>query len=96
MIDLIGVVAVLQKLILFEEKQDGDAASGGHLAPVDLRDSDLVERQHHVRLARFFGDVHQFTIFQRPHLNGYLSQWSYQRLITNKQIIQRREVRAEK
>jgi hypothetical protein len=52
-----GVVAVLQKLILFEEKHDGDAASGGHLVPVVFTDSDLVERQHGVRLARLIGDV---------------------------------------
>jgi hypothetical protein len=36
--------SVLQKLILFEEKHDGDAASGGHLVPVSLRNSDLIER----------------------------------------------------
>ena len=57
-LEVVGVIAVLQKLILFEEKHDGDAASGGHLVPVSLRDSELVERQHGGRLAMSFGDVH--------------------------------------
>jgi hypothetical protein len=58
-------------LILFEEKQDGDAAGGGHLVPVFFIDSDLVKGQHGVRLARSIGDVHRPTIFRRLHLNGY-------------------------
>ena len=69
----VGVVAVLQKLILFEEKHDGDAASGGHLVPVGLRDSDMVERQHHGRLARLLGDVYRFRIGLETRLNGYQS-----------------------
>jgi hypothetical protein len=67
------MVAVLQKLILFEEKHNGDAAGGGHLVPVGLRDSDLVERQHDGRLARLIGDVHCPTIFRSPYVNGYES-----------------------
>ena len=61
-----GVVAVLQELILFEEKHDGDAPGGGHLVPVRFIDSDLVERQHGKRLARLIADVHRFKMSPSP------------------------------
>ena len=53
-----GVAAVFQTLILLEEKHQRRTHGGGRVVPIFFRDSELVGRQHGVRLARMQGDVY--------------------------------------